>query len=560
MLSFRNVSIAVVAVLAILAPVRAASAACVAITTASDLDHVRDNLAGSYCLKNDVSVAGISRFKPIGSVAQPFTGTFDGGGHVIRYVSLYTGSHELGLFGWITDGHVRDLTLAGVVVRSARAMAAGLVAGGLSGKAALTDVHATGTITCSATGCHVGGLVGETDPQTVILLSSSAAWVTAGNAGAAGGVVGQASGTINESYASGSVTCGSNCAVGGLVGFMEPGATVKTSFAVGPVQGNKDGSAGGLVGTGYGTILHSYATGAVQANGRDLIASLIAYHGGALRQDFAIGRVTPGTRSAAGGLIAVLATGQAATNRSYWDLTTTGQGTSPQGTGLSTSVLQANLPAGFDATWAITKGYSYPFLKNVSMPFASTLATVVKTGKVYTFLPLGQREQTEYATPPQFADRASLATAYTMIARAVGITDTVASLTREKIDQDFWHDATKKTTWAGLVTQHATLGSVVTLGADDTINDSNIIGPLKSRNVVLIRGQYNKSDTVTTDHWMLATLFTADSSNVTTALVANDPWTGQQVFIDPATRRVTRPANFPLVNFRVNGYRVVTLN
>jgi len=43
-------------------------------------------------------------------------------------------------------------------------------------------------------------------------------------------------------------------------------------------------------------------------------------------------------------------------------------------------------------------------------------------------------------------------------------------------------------------------------------------------------------------------------------VVAHDPWSGRQVMIDPATKKVFSPASFPLAKFRVNGYRQVTLN
>jgi hypothetical protein len=58
---------------------------------------------------------------------------------------------------------------------------------------------------------------------------------------------------------------------------------------------------------------------------------------------------------------------------------------------------------------------------------------------------------------------------------------------------------------------------------------------------------------------MLATLYTKDSNNTVTDIIANDPWTGQQVTINPISKHVVRPPNFPLTNFTVNGYQPVTL-
>jgi hypothetical protein len=42
-------------------------------------------------------------------------------------------------------------------------------------------------------------------------------------------------------------------------------------------------------------------------------------------------------------------------------------------------------------------------------------------------------------------------------------------------------------------------------------------------------------------------------------VVANDPWTGRQVLINPATKRVVSPAGFPLAGFEIDGYRPATL-
>jgi hypothetical protein len=57
---------------------------------------------------------------------------------------------------------------------------------------------------------------------------------------------------------------------------------------------------------------------------------------------------------------------------------------------------------------------------------------------------------------------------------------------------------------------------------------------------------------------MLATLYTSQGSGAA-ALVALDPWTGEQVLINLATRKLMVPSGFPLTNFKVNGYQTVNL-
>lgn len=57
----------------------------VGIYTVEDLDSIRNDLDGKYILMNDLTFAdGDAPFTPIGSRLEPFTGRFDGNGHVIR--------------------------------------------------------------------------------------------------------------------------------------------------------------------------------------------------------------------------------------------------------------------------------------------------------------------------------------------------------------------------------------------------------------------------------------------------------------------------------------------
>ena len=57
----------------------------VGIYTVEDLDSIRHDLDGQYILMNDLTFAdGAAPFTPIGTRQAPFTGRFDGNGHVIR--------------------------------------------------------------------------------------------------------------------------------------------------------------------------------------------------------------------------------------------------------------------------------------------------------------------------------------------------------------------------------------------------------------------------------------------------------------------------------------------
>src|SRR3712207_5400215 len=58
---------------------RAAVAGCIPVSTPEDLNRVHYNLAGRFCLTNDIDFAGAD-FAPIGTSARPFLGDLDGRG------------------------------------------------------------------------------------------------------------------------------------------------------------------------------------------------------------------------------------------------------------------------------------------------------------------------------------------------------------------------------------------------------------------------------------------------------------------------------------------------
>ena len=59
----------------------------------------------------DLDLAGVS-WTPIGTSANPFKGTFDGNGKVIKNLSvLMAGQSNVGLFGYTTDGEIKNVTV-----------------------------------------------------------------------------------------------------------------------------------------------------------------------------------------------------------------------------------------------------------------------------------------------------------------------------------------------------------------------------------------------------------------------------------------------------------------
>ena len=378
----------------------------------------------------------------------------------------------------------------------------------------------------------------------------------AGNVGGAIGFAG--GGTIGRVYATGRATCTAVCGAGGLMG-SGSNFTVDRSYASGPVSAG--GTAGGLVGGAFNsfTIQRSHALGPVTGAGGSaraggLVGQMV---GGTLAQVYAIGRVAGAAGATVGGLVGQ-ANGMNTVTNAYWDINTSAQAASAAGIGYSTSQLRAVMPIGFRHAWAITRNRSYPFLDDGGIEFTAPLATLVKSTRVFTFRPISQRDKSQYAGASTGANAASLAAVYTMIARAIGITRNVATLKDVPIDR-YWKDATKTAVWNGPVTTRATVGELKTLGANARLNNANVIGEMKVGRLVMLRGSYTRNNGAKVEHWLLGTLYTT-SGNVLDSVIANDPWTGMQVMIDPSTKKVVSPAAFPLANFKVDGYRPVTLN
>ena len=161
-----------------------------------------------------------------------------------------------------------------------------------------------------------------------------------------GGLVGQNSGSIIASYATGSVTGGRNS--GGLVGSNWRGSII-ASYATGSATtSGPSGGAGGLVGTNWGgSIIASYATGSVEASGSSARAGGLVGDNwtstSSIIASYATGSVTTsGLAIRPGGLVG---TNSGTIIASYWDTTTSGLSTSGGGTGKSTAQLKS--PTGY---------------------------------------------------------------------------------------------------------------------------------------------------------------------------------------------------------------------
>ena len=307
------------------------------ISTAEELNNIGHNTRLMGChfrLVNDIDLRGID-FYPIGNLEYPYCGVFDGDGHTISNLTM-EGDGYLGLFGRLAYGaEVRDLGMAAVDISGS-----GDYLGGLVGQ---NDGR---VIRCWSTGVvngysHIGGLVGENLPGGEVICCHSLGDVNGqgyynrvdGDIAGVGGLVGTSGGTVSESYSMCAVI--GDVLVGGLCGLLD-GGSATDCYAGGMVSGSV--RTGGLVGSCRGGVLtRCYSsTGVISGHQYQFVGGLVGL-------------------SLYCNMI-----------ESFWDIQTSGQTTSAQGTGKTTAemMMAATFTTwDFETTWTIQDGIDYPRLQ-----------------------------------------------------------------------------------------------------------------------------------------------------------------------------------------------------
>lgn len=256
----------------------------------------------------------------------PFTGVFDGGDHVISYLTI-SGESYLGLFGQLgSEAKVINLGLEAVDVYGTSDSVGGLVGFNYG---SITATYSSGSVSGNS---FVGGLVGTNDL-----------------------------GAVTDCYSSGSVS--GNSFVGGLVGY-NMFSDVTNCYSSCSIQGRGQ-IIGGLVGdNNHGRVLNSYSSGSVSGNsfvgglvGIDIQMEFPLPSGSLWRRPpsiancYSTGRVSGDSQ--VGGLV-----GQSDQSDNsagiitscFWDVETSGQTTSDGGTGLTTQEMQ-DIQTYRDAGW-----------------------------------------------------------------------------------------------------------------------------------------------------------------------------------------------------------------
>ena len=277
------------------------------LVTQEQLGNIRYNLAGtSY--KTSASDAGAAceggvcrgyellanialstNWQPIGSTSDSFRSRLQGNGYSITNLDI-NGENYLGLFAALAGATIDNLIVE-VASISGDSYVGALAGSAKNSHFTNVEIRAASTSSkLSATGIHIGGMLGEIIDTTIINATSDLSIVVAGsNVGetifnSVGGIVGSVlSSSISYAYSSSSVFASDGVSiVGGLVGLLNASSDLSYSSTSGSVssRGTGNHAYGGLVGLSASSdISHSSASGSVTSSGAnsDLYGGLVGY-------------------------------------------------------------------------------------------------------------------------------------------------------------------------------------------------------------------------------------------------------------------------------------------
>ncbi len=153
-------------------------------------------------LMNDIVLDSSEAWTPIapntisiGGTDYGYCGTFDGNGHTISGLNVNGSFQCAGLFGVVTGGTIKNLTVAGSVASSSATTPSG--AGGIVGKAKNSTIEACANLSSVSAKQYVGGIAGQI-MGTIVRDCYNVGTVTGD--GTAGGIVGKTFQAPHESH------------------------------------------------------------------------------------------------------------------------------------------------------------------------------------------------------------------------------------------------------------------------------------------------------------------------------------------------------------------------
>lgn len=207
----------------------------VRITTAAQLKLLADRVnSGQTCsgiyfrLEKDLDLNGF-KWVPVGNTGgTPFMGRFNGNGHTISGLNVQSGNNDGGLFGYVSEGLLTDITVYGEVTSNQ-------YAGGICGNASMTEInHCISYVTVNSMSAS-GGIVGyyyNLDSSTSFIRNNINFGAVSSDT-SAGGLVGYLYAYSNTSSNGGSVNVQNNCNAGLVSGGQYSGGICGTVYSNG---------------------------------------------------------------------------------------------------------------------------------------------------------------------------------------------------------------------------------------------------------------------------------------------------------------------------------------
>lgn len=220
------------------------------ISTEAQLRSIANNLSGSYILTQNIELT--SPWSTIGNSSNAFSGTLDGNGYTISNITLNTTKDFKGLFGYVVDATIKNLTLSGdITVYASTGTPYNYIGGFCGGAKNSTFLNCTNNVNvngnknvggicgrafgCTFTNCEnngtiiadesAGGICGRAVACNISIVRNYAAVSALTSAGGICGVINQATSytaqtVLSKSFNVGSITVSTSRA-GGIVGFAQ---------------------------------------------------------------------------------------------------------------------------------------------------------------------------------------------------------------------------------------------------------------------------------------------------------------------------------------------------
>lgn len=132
------------------------------VSSAYDFAYISENISelynASFVMSSDVDMSAISSLSPIGGTLVPFSGKFDGNGHVVKNLTV-DGTSKAGLFASLSGAEIVNLTVSGARINAEGSYSA-VLAGQVSGSTVIKNISITDS-SVSSNGIYTGAVIGS---------------------------------------------------------------------------------------------------------------------------------------------------------------------------------------------------------------------------------------------------------------------------------------------------------------------------------------------------------------------------------------------------------------